>query len=194
LSSPTGNDGDRAKHRARGEGGQRRAGVMPWQRAGLSAQAAARALELPEVGAARAVLAYAAMPGEIDPAPLVHALRERGARVAYPRVCGPGAMTLHWASDDALEPGFCGIAEPAADAEDAAPDEFDLAIVPGVAFDAACERLGRGGGFYDRLLPAITGLTVGLAFDEQIVECLPREEHDMPVDVVVTPSRVIRRR
>jgi 5-formyltetrahydrofolate cyclo-ligase len=104
-------------------------------------------------------------------------------------------MTLHWASPNDLAPGYCGILEPAADAAPASPDEFDVILVPGIAFDQSCCRLGHGGGFYDRLLPQLApgALTIGIAFDEQVVDSLPREEHDVPVDVLVTPTRVLRR-
>jgi 5-formyltetrahydrofolate cyclo-ligase len=142
------------------------------------------------------VLAYAALPEEIDPAPLVAALRVRGARIALPRVCGPGTLALHWVEVDSnLAPGAMGIPEPDEACAWAAPDDFDLVIVPGVAFDASCARLGFGGGFYDSLLPLLpqTTPTVALAFDEQLVEIVPCEEHDARVDIVVTPSGVNRR-
>jgi 5-formyltetrahydrofolate cyclo-ligase len=151
---------------------------------------------LPELRDARSVLAYAAMWGELDPAFAVASLRAAGARIAYPRVCAPGEMTLHWADDEAeLAPGYCGIREPPADSAQASPDDFDLVLVPGVAFDESCCRLGHGGGFYDRLLLRLRPgtLVVGLAFDEQIVGSLPREPHDALLDIVVTPTRVLRR-
>jgi 5-formyltetrahydrofolate cyclo-ligase len=143
----------------------------------------------------RAALAYAPMPDEVDVSELVDRLRATGARIAYPRVCAPGEMTLHWADGGDLTPGFCGILEPLADAPQASPDEFDLVLVPGVAFDEQCCRLGMGGGFYDRLLPRLAPgtVTIGIAFDEQVVATLPREAHDVRVDAVVTPTRVIRR-
>jgi len=141
------------------------------------------------------VLAYGAMPEELDPSLVVRMLRESGARVAYPRVCGPGELTLHWAELEDLRPGCCGIGEPPAGCPEVALSEIDLVLVPGVAFDESCHRLGMGGGFYDRLLAALaqSATTIGLAFDEQIVELVPREEHDVTLDAVVTPSRILRR-
>jgi 5-formyltetrahydrofolate cyclo-ligase len=173
-----------------------RAGLAPDARAAASDAAAVRALTLPEVNAARVVLAYAALPEEIDPAPLVRALRERGARVAFPRVCGPGVLALHWAdSEKELAPGHAGVPEPHPDSDWATPDAFDLVIVPGVAFDPSCSRLGLGGGFYDALLPTLRAgtPTVALAFEEQVVDAVPCEASDARVDVVVTPSAVHRR-
>jgi 5-formyltetrahydrofolate cyclo-ligase len=102
-----------------------------------------------------------------------------------------------WVED--LDAGWCtgpmGIRQPAPEAPHAERADIDLVLVPGVAFDAACRRLGRGGGFYDRLLaledwPAPR---VALAFEVQLTEQLPEEEHDRPVDAVVTEERVLIR-
>jgi 5-formyltetrahydrofolate cyclo-ligase len=138
------------------------------------------------------VLAYAATAEELDPAPLIAMLRAHGARIAYPRVTGPGALALHWCDDEGeLAPGHCGIAEPFAEAPEAAVNELDLVLVPGTAFDGSCQRIGMGGGFYDRLLPDLgaDAPAIGLAFDEQIVEEVPTETHDVPLSAVVTPTR-----
>jgi 5-formyltetrahydrofolate cyclo-ligase len=173
------------------------------ERAGISAQArlaaaqevAATALSMPAVVQARCVLAYAATPEELDPSTLVAALRAHGARVAYPRVCGGGALALHWCDDDTeLVPGHCGIREPDAGSPEARVDELDLVLVPGVAFDETRARLGMGGGFYDRLLPRLApaAAVIGLAFDQQVVSCVPTEAHDVRLAAVVTPTRVLR--
>ena len=158
-------------------------------------RAAASAAGLTGVIGARGVLAYGAMPEELDPSPLVRRLSLSGARIAYPRVCGPCELTLHWGDTCELQPGYCGLLEPPADADEASLDEIGLVLVPGVAFDAECHRLGMGGGFYDRLLAALpaTTLKVALAFDEQILDAVPVEEHDAVLDAVVTPSRIFRR-
>lgn len=170
--------------------------ILPDERERASEAAAARALALPEVAHARSVLAYAALPEEIDPAPLVASLRGLGARIALPRVCEPGVMSLHWTGEDtALAPGAMGISEPDETCEWARPEDLDLVIVPGVAFDASCARLGFGGGFYDAFLPILPAATptIALAFEEQVVDAVPCGEHDARVDAVVTPSRVLRR-
>lgn len=166
------------------------------RRAADAAEAAVLLCGLPALAGVETALAYAATPEEIDVGPAVDILRARGVRVAYPRVCGPGKLTLHWVDDDAaLAPGFCGIREPGADAPEAPIAEIDLVLVPGTAFDEQCCRIGMGGGFYDRLLPGLRpgALAVGIAFDEQVGSEVPREAHDVPLDAVVTPTRVIRR-
>lgn len=196
MSTRSGKGGKAAKHSARGAAASSRASLSAVARAEAADAVAARVLAIPEATRPGSVLAYAATPEELDAGPLVRALRERGARVAYPRVCDQGELTLHWREDDALAPGFCGIPEPSADDSLAAAEEIDMVIVPGVAFDESCCRLGRGGGFYDRLLRRLRpdALTVGVTFDEQVVDALPLEEHDTPVDLVVTPTRTLRRR
>ncbi len=70
---------------------------------------------------------------------------------------------------------------------------IDLLIVPALAFDRQCNRLGRGGGFYDRFLarPELKAITVGVAFAEQIVETLPIHPNDRPVDLVVTDKEIL---
>lgn len=182
------------KREVRGATRAARVGVRPEARAAAAVAVAERALATARVAGARGVLAYAATSEELDPAPLVAALRARGARVAYPRVAGPGALTLHWCDDEsALAPGYCGIAEPSASAAEALPGDLDLVLVPGAAFDPACGRLGMGGGFYDRLLPQLPpgALAVGLAFDEQMVDRVPSEPHDVRLSAVFTPTRTI---
>jgi len=171
-----------------------RRAIAPDVRSDASAAIAGLIERLPELATASAVLAYGAMPDEVDAAPLVAALRARGVRIALPRVDGE-RLTLHWHEADApLRAGAFGLMEPVPEAPPAAPGEIDLVIVPGVAFDAACNRLGMGAGYYDRLLAEMPrAVTIGVAFDEQVVDEVPCEPHDLPLDAVITPSGVRRR-
>ena len=68
-------------------------------------------------------------------------------------------------------------------------NRLDLVLVPGVAFDLNGRRLGRGKGYYDRLLAEFEGWTCGVAFDQQVVEAVPSEPHDMRLTCLVTPTR-----
>lgn len=70
-------------------------------------------------------------------------------------------------------------------------DGMDLIIVPGVAFDAAGNRLGRGGGYYDRLLDGFRGTKAAVAFEFQLFSTIPHESYDMPVHYIVTESKVV---
>lgn len=160
-----------------------------------AAQAAAeRLVALPAFATARLVLAYGASAEEIDPAPAVELLRLRGIAIALPRVESPGELGLHLVgSRTRLVRGMFGILEPAADTPRVSPAAVDAVIVPGVAFDERCWRLGYGGGYYDRLLPMLREgcARVGLAYDEQVLPEIPTEDHDVRLDAVVTPSRTI---
>jgi 5-formyltetrahydrofolate cyclo-ligase len=171
-----------------------RAAVSPAEREAASEAVAVAAAALPETADVRIVLGYHALPEEIDPAPLLETLRRGGARVAYPRVAG-GDLSWHWVDDAAeLIPSSFGILEPPAHGDGPDPADADLVVVPGVAFDEHCERLGFGGGFYDRMLAGLPEhvVAIALAYDVQVVPEIPTCELDRPVHVVVTPSGVLR--
>lgn len=183
------------KARLRRSAREARQAMIGDARAAAAHALAVRALELPEVASARSALLYGAAPEEADPGELERALREAGVRIAYPRVSGPASLELHWVDDPStLVRGSFGLLEPLAAAPLADAREIDVAIVPGVAFDAAGGRLGFGGGYYDALLAGACNLTttVGIAYDEQVVACVPRSEQDCAVDVLVTPTRTVR--
>lgn len=161
-------------------------GQLPDHSAATVAQLAAF---LQGVGARR-VLAYRALPGEIDVSALAHAFELLAPRARFrptPR------LTLH-AWDTATELSRFGALQPPADAPEVPLTGVDAALLPGLAFDARGVRLGYGGGFYDRLLPAFQGLTVGVTTDALIVPALPAEDHDCPVVWLATESGVRRTR
>lgn len=85
--------------------------------------------------------------------------------------------------------GQFGIREPNTECTEIPPNQLDLALVPGVGFDLKGGRLGRGRGFYDRLLAQIPGSKCGVCFDEQIVETIPTEPHDVRMNYILTPTR-----
>jgi 5-formyltetrahydrofolate cyclo-ligase len=187
---------DIAKATLRGRIRAARAGLSSVQREAAAEAVATQASALPELEGASVVLGYHALPEELDPAPLLQMMRARGARIALPRVADHGELTLHWVDEDGvLTPGAFGILEPSAAAPGPRLDHVDVVIVPGVAFDARCTRLGLGGGFYDRLLDGLPSAAraVALAYDVQMVEIVPACELDRAVHVVVTPTRVHRR-
>ena len=92
-----------------------------------------------------------------------------------------------------LEIGSYGILEPKNDKiKEVSIDEIDLIIVPGVGFDEKGHRMGHGKGYYDKLLKEINNaIFVGLAFECQVVDMIPTEEHDISMDFIVTEKRVI---
>lgn len=124
--------------------------------------------------------------------------RGRGHRVAVPYCRGERLQSAWIESLDELARGRFGIWEPIAAVQQAADrhaaaDQFDWMVIPGVAFDRRGGRLGYGGGFYDRLLAQVPSHTtlVGLAFDCQLYEAIPREPHDGLLDWVVSESATI---
>jgi 5-formyltetrahydrofolate cyclo-ligase len=137
---------------------------------------------------------YHAIGGEIDPAPTLVALADRGAALSFPRVQSiADAMCFHrWNPDDPVEAGLAGIMQPLAQAPIVAPD---LVLVPLVGADHRCNRLGQGAGHYDRALRELRDRIpcrfIGLAWDIQIVDQLPADSWDMPLDLVVTPTRIL---
>jgi 5,10-methenyltetrahydrofolate synthetase len=177
------------------------------RRAGLNAEAVRTASEnalslirsLAEWRQAREVLVYWPVRGEVDVRPLVAELWQRGCRVLMPR-CRPdayGEMDIACAAcEDELVPGPFTLMEP--DAGKCPPvDECspDMALIPGVCFDRRGYRLGFGGGYYDRLL-ATDGmkrpLILGIGYAFQLVESLPVQPWDMPVDIVCTEEELWR--
>jgi 5-formyltetrahydrofolate cyclo-ligase len=170
--------------------------LPPAVRDAASERIAARVLELPQWEAAHTVLLTLPFRSEWDAARVARAALSTGKRVVVPRVDAPArVLALHRIGSlaDDIVAGYRGIPEPR-DALPVAPAaEVDLALVPGVAFDAHGRRLGYGGGYYDRMLPLLRRETprVAGAFDEQIVAQVPAAAHDLGVDVIVTPTRVI---
>jgi len=185
---------NRAKALLRLKARAARRSVLPEERTAASYAIAERILALPVIADANAVLLYGASAEEADPVVLESALRERGVRIAYPRVAGPRLLELHWVDDpDALTEGAFGLTEPRPETPSVSIHRVSAIVVPGIAFDADGNRLGFGGGFYDTLLEENEHLppTIGIAFDEQIVDHVPNDELDRPVDVVVTPTRTL---
>ena len=141
---------------------------------------------LPRWQDARVVAAYAALPGEPDLRPLDW-IKEKN--VLLPRVDGE-ELVFHAVTDaNQLKPGAFGVLEPDPEKCPAFdPREAEIIFVPGLAFAAEGQRLGRGRGFYDRLLAALPPeiLRIGVCFPEQIVSDIPQEPHDEQVDVVLS--------
>jgi 5-formyltetrahydrofolate cyclo-ligase len=154
--------------------------------------------ELPGYAEAGTVLLYAkAFAEELETRPfLIHAL-EAGKQVVLPKVDRHRQpMRLFQILDPSLdlEPDTLAIPEPRTQCLPIKPEEIDWVLVPGLAFDLHCYRLGRGAGHYDRLLPRLRpdASRWALGYDCQIVADLPAEPHDVALDGVATPSHWIR--
>lgn len=152
-------------------------------------------LALSELDRARTVALYQPLPIEPDTLALWGALAHRGVRTVFPRIVKDTRLLAFGLADGEadLRPGPMGIREPAPE-RDVELASIELIIVPGVAFDLAGWRLGHGGGYYDTTLPRVApaACRIGLCFDGELLESLPVEAHDAPVDIVVTEARTIR--
>jgi 5-formyltetrahydrofolate cyclo-ligase len=141
---------------------------------------------------AQSVLFYAPMPEELDVWPLLERALAVGKTVLLPRFLPEqneyAACHIRDPVKD-LRTGKFGIREPRDSCERILLKRLDLLLVPGIAFDLEGHRLGRGRGFYDRLLAVLQGPACGVAFDQQIVAVIPREPHDMRLNCILTPTR-----
>lgn len=175
--------------------------------AAKSAVICARLVELlgrSDPAAPHTVAVYAAMGSEVDPAAFAAAAAKRSWRVTYPcmlsaidaAACGQRMCMRAVAADDASAAPFITHPTRAFAATDIDSSHFpivpaealDMIIVPLVAFDRAGARLGYGGGCYDRYLPMLSPacLIVGIAFDEQRVDHVPTDAHDLPLPHIVS--------
>jgi len=154
-----------------------------------------QALRLPPYLAAKAVALYSPIENEVDTAAILADALERKKQVLYPRIGDEDRPCFfEISSPRELCPGRFGILEPAgAKYASLALLENLIIFVPGVAFDLRGHRLGRGGGWYDRLLKSLKSqaLFVGLAYEFQLVERVATAKWDQDVHYVITEERVI---
>lgn len=176
-------------------------------RAAKSADICARLVELLgrlDAAAPRIVAVYAAMGSEVNPAAFAAAAAKRDWRVAYPcmlsaaeaTACGQRMCMRAVAVDDASAAPFIAHPTQAFAATDIDSNRFpivpakalDMIVVPLVAFDQTGARLGYGGGCYDRYLPTLSATCqiIGIAFDEQRVDHIPTDAHDMPLPNIIS--------
>jgi 5-formyltetrahydrofolate cyclo-ligase len=138
---------------------------------------------------------FASLPDEFDTMPLIEEALRRGKRVCMPRVDWRArTLGVHPLRDlAALQEGYMGILEPVS--REAVPlTKLDFILVPGTAFDGMGNRLGRGAGYYDRLLstPDLRAVRCGAAFGIQVLDFLPHGPSDQTVDLLVTEQGVFR--
>lgn len=159
-----------------------------------------RLVELDQFNSSRVIMAYIDFRNEVATRDFIHQCLKQGKRVTLPRVIpkSEGKKGL-WAceiSDLAhdLEVGTFGVMEPKKEGLRRVDEmELDLIIVPGVVFGENKFRIGYGAGYYDGFLRNCSRkcLKVGVAFEQQMVEEVPFEEHDIPLDIIITERRII---
>lgn len=152
-----------------------------------------RLLALPVVQEAHSLFIFISYSSEVDTHPLISTLLEAGRRVAAPKIVDKTTMlAVPIRSWEELQPDRMGILTPTGNTPDDGP--FNVAVTPGVAFTEAGERLGYGRGYYDRWFSRHSVDTkIAVCFEEQIVAAVPTDETDLPVDLIVTEKRIIRR-
>lgn len=162
---------------------------------GVEASFVENILKLDAWKTSSSVLLFSPIEWEPDPMELISAAPEYA--FLFPRIVGDHLEIYRMSPRSRWITGSYGISEPDPESWDrAALSEVDLALIPGVAFDPKCGRLGRGKGFYDRLLghPEFRGIKAGLAWDWQIVAEVPCGSDDIPMDLVVTPRKIYQAR
>lgn len=141
----------------------------------------------PKLSSAHTILLYSALPDEVQTQSLINELVLQGKTILLPKVIDNTNMELRqYTGTNDLSTGAYGIMEPSGEnfTDYAA---IDLAIIPGMAFDSKGHRLGRGKGYYDRLLSQLTPKTIkiGLCFPWQRVDYVPTDENDVSMDYVI---------
>ncbi len=168
--------------------------IEPAHKTELSAQIRGRLREFNFVREAGCVLCYSPLADEPDIWPWVEDRLVEGRRVALLRF--EPTMEEYVAvevrgRDGEMGIGRFGVREPSASCPVVQWNQLDLVLVPGLGFDLSGGRLGRGRGFYDRLLARVVGTACGVAFEEQLCAELPCEAHDVGLDCLVTPERLL---
>ena len=141
------------------------------------------------------VMAYVSMPEEVQLQKIFTDAFNDKKILAVPLIIGAGEMqAVQVESFDALEVGEFGILTVRKDSRKIiSPEKINCVIVPGAAFDLNLNRLGLGGGFYDKFLPrAVNAKKIALAYEFQIVENVPTEPHDFKVDMIITEKRIVK--
>lgn len=182
------------KQRLRREVLARREAIGEQARAEGSTAISRRLFDFPPFRRAHRIALFWGVRSEVETAPIVEQALALGKRIALPvTLMGERRLRLReiCGEDGELQAGPMEIPQPAERCPEVAPPEIELVVVPAVAFDPEGYRLGYGGGFYDRLLAKMGALKVGIAFESQLVERVPRDQHDLPVDWIITDQRLI---
>jgi 5-formyltetrahydrofolate cyclo-ligase len=175
---------------------QRRNALSPSQQRAAAQSLVDSAVRLPAWTNARHVSIYLATDGEIDTGPLEAAAREKGIHVYLPIITDTDSLLFNrWESGEVLVKNRYGIPEPTSSTPCSGPSSLDIIFMPLVGWDMLGNRLGMGGGFYDRTLSdARAKLLVGLAHECQRVDEVPCEGWDVRLDYIVTDAALYRSR
>ena len=153
-------------------------------------------LSLEEFRNAGVIFFFASFRTEVDTTELIKISLSTGKHVVLPKVNQDRHDLLLFEVSDLgdLAPGYMGIPEPSAEAKQMSINEVDIVVIPGAGYDASGNRVGYGGGYYDRLLSGLQKdiPVIAPAYEEQVTDSVPTEPHDIKVNVIVTDRRLIR--
>lgn len=149
-----------------------------------------RVTEHPAFVRAKTVYCFIDAKGEVDTHQIIRAAWQGGKRVAAPRIEGKEMQFFYIDDFDHLEKSRFGIEEPAANCAPAEDMTDALMIMPGMVFDQTRNRIGYGGGYYDRFLAEHSDLpTIAVAFELQVIGHIPAEPHDIRPDILITEEQ-----
>jgi len=155
-----------------------------------------RLLSLDEFRNAGIVFFFASFRTEVDTTEMIKSSLTSGKRVLLPKVDKDRHELMLYEITDfgELSPGYMGIPEPSFQGRQMSINDADIVIIPGAGFDASGNRIGYGGGYYDRLLSGLQKQVpvIAPAYEEQIVDSIPSEPHDIRVQMIVTDRRLLR--
>jgi 5-formyltetrahydrofolate cyclo-ligase len=178
------------KHGLRAQMRDKRNAIPPHAYAQKSALVREKLESLEQFKKSEHILVYLSKEKEVDSHGLVRDLINKNKSVYAPKVHGQDLHAYHIHRWSDLEPGQFDILEPINHHERIPLEKLDLILVPGIAFTPDGHRIGYGKGYYDALLKDMDAIKIGLAFEEQIVDDFPREDHDIPVDIVITDQNI----
>lgn len=136
------------------------------------------------------VAIYHAIPGEVQTASFIEKWYLT-KKILLPVIEGDDLRMLPYTGRESLKAGVFGILEPTLDSPVMSEKDIDLIVVPGVAFDRERNRMGRGKGYYDRLLSTLQAPKVGICFGFQLFPSIPVEPFDKKMDLVITEEEII---
>lgn len=139
---------------------------------------------------ASCIALYYSIPGEVQTADFLEKWFDK-KQLLLPLVVGDDLRLLPYKGKETLRPGAFGIPEPADQKPTVFESEIDLIIVPGVAFDRQLNRMGRGKGYYDRLLATLQIPKIGICYDFQLQDTVPVEPFDKKMDLIITEKEII---
>lgn len=138
------------------------------------------------------ICVYFSLADEVGTHAVISDLLKKGKTICIPKITDSSLTLYKITTLSDLKISKMGIYEPVCTSNQISGEQIDVFIIPGIAFDRYGTRIGWGKGYYDKLLTSVTQPKIGLAFSEQIFPLLPRENHDIVMDIIVTEKEIIR--